>query len=133
MKILCKAGNESADQRQQELQHSCTFSANCFSVNRNESDINASFHCKNLQSHAGMIYSLEFSEDGTFMASAGYDTVVRLWPIRQAMNDLKKPIIPFEVKMSHESYGMAIAPDNNRLFTAGNCKIWIHDIETWVS
>ena len=45
------------------------FAAKCFAVQRKESDITLSFHCIDLLGHTGEVKAVEFSGDGTLLAS----------------------------------------------------------------
>ena len=103
------------------------FSAKCFSVHRKESNVPSSFHCKDLMGHTNRILAVEFSDDGTLLASGGRDTIVRLWSISQ------NPVASIQMETRHASavIGLAFASDNRRLFSAGlDGKIYIHDVQT---
>jgi len=109
------------------------FSAKCFSVHREEADTSSSFHCKDLLGHNGGIAALEFSEDGTLLASGGKDKIVRLWPIsKETENGNNLVITPIEMETLHESFisCLAISSDNRRLFSGCNEKLIVLDIET---
>jgi WD40 repeat protein len=80
-------------------------------------------YSKDLLGHEGSIVSIEFSPDGSLLASAGFDTIVHLWSIHYAENGFRNPIIPIEVQTGHESYSLAIAEDNNRIFKGRNSKV----------
>ena len=111
-----------------QVSHS-SFSANCFAaVHRKETNGDESFHCKDLVGHIGHTKAIEFSKDGTLLASGGTDKIVRLWPIGNSAT-----IAPTEMKTKHESAisSLAIYSENNRLFSgAADGKIFIHDIQT---
>ena len=110
-----------------------TFTTNCFSVHRKESDVTASFYCRDLLGHNGGIAAIEFSEDGTLLASGGKDKIVRLWPINQdAETRHNLTITPIEMFTMQESFisCLAIASDNRRLFSGCKEKIVILDVET---
>ena len=110
------------------------FAAKCLAVQRNESGVTVSFHCKNLLGHSEYVKTFEFSNDGKFLASGGYDKIVRLWPISEARRKNEAtPIAPTEMKRRHISsvFCLAFAPDNRRLFSGGlDGQIFIHDVET---
>ena len=103
------------------------FAAKCFAVHRKKSTATSSFHCKDLLGHSRYVETVEFSDDGTLLASGGLDKIVRLWPISN------KAEAPIEMETSHDSvvYSLAFASDNRRLFSGGSdSKILIHDVET---
>ena len=109
------------------------FSAKCLSVHRKEADASSSFHCKDLLGHNGGIAVIEFSEDGTLLASGGKDKIVRLWPIsKEAENGNNLDITPIEMETLHESFisCLAISSDNRRLFSGCKEKLVVLDIET---
>ena len=111
----------------------CPFAAKCFSVYRRESDVTASFHCRDLLAYRGGIFAIEFSDDGTLLASGGND--VRLWPISQSVR--QNPITSILMENRHDSNlvcDLAFAPDSSRLLSGGSKgKILIYDVQTWVS
>ena len=55
------------------------FAAKCFAVHRRESNVTSAFHCWNLCNSGGV--AVEFSNNGTLLASGGSDKIVRLWRI----------------------------------------------------
>lgn len=74
------------------------FSATCFAVNRQQSDSSLKFDCRNLTSHTGGVGSIEFSADGTLLASGGVaEPIVRLGSINQAVENV------IEMKTRHGS------------------------------
>ena len=96
-----------------------------------------SFHCKNLLGHSEYVKTVEFSNDGTLLASGGYDKIVRLWPISEARRQNEAiPIASMEMKSRHNSmhssvFSLAFSPDNRRLFSGGlDGNIFIHDVQT---
>ena len=101
------------------------FSANCFDIKRTD-----------LVGHTDTIYAIEFSDDGSFLASGGCDEIVRLWPDLKSTENEDHHIVPIEIETRHESpvFSLAISPDNNRLFSGGyeDGKIFIHNIQTLV-
>ena len=101
-----------------------SFEANCFAVRRKKLDSSLEFHCQDLTGQRGSITAIEFSFDGTLLASGGQDKVVRLWPIRN---------VPIEMETRHISSfrWLAISSDNGRLFSGEHKgKVFIHDIVT---
>ena len=74
------------------------FAAKCFAVQRKESDITLSFYCIDLLGHTGEVKAVEFSGDGTLLASGGSDSIVRLWPIRQDAEIGRTPIAPIQME-----------------------------------
>jgi WD repeat-containing protein 22 len=93
-------------------------------------DFSSAFSCRHVGYHYGQIEAIEFSNDGTMLASGGYDTILRLWPVSQALD---KEIVPFQMEKRHNSIVLclAIASDNSRLFSGGqDMKILIHDVQT---
>jgi len=92
------------------------------------------FHCRDLFNSGGV--AVEFSDDGTFLATGGYDDIVRLWRFSrkgEAGSGRNSIIAPIRMETRYESlvYGLAFAPDNRRLFTGGyDRKIFIHNVET---
>ena len=93
------------------------------------------FYCRNLTGHTGGVGGIEFSEDGTLLASGGYDKIVRLWSIGKTTGNEQRIIDMIEMKTKHKSdvLCLAISPDNGRLFSGGkDGKVFIHDISSWV-
>ena len=89
-----------------------------------------------LLGHSRVVNALEFSDDGTLLASGGFDKIVRLWPISrqgEAGRGRNSIIAPIEMETRHASNVncLAFAPDNRRLFSGGTGgKIFIHAVET---
>lgn len=134
--LIIPLGKQVTDgQNQQQGSRDGAFTAKCFAVHHNESDVISSFHCKDLLGHKSTVHSVEFSDDGTLLASGGWDTIVRLWPISQeAVDDSQNPIIPIEMKKRHKKVAssLAIAPNNSRIFSGdwSEQSVFIHDVET---
>jgi len=61
-----------------------SLAANCFAVHRKHLDSSLKFHFQDLTGQRGSITAIEFSYDGTLLASGSHDKAVRLWPIRNA-------------------------------------------------
>ena len=85
--------------------------------------------------HVGTVNAIEFSDDGTLLASGGSDKIVRLWPISQvtAAEGTRNPIVPVQMvaKNNPAVCSLAFTPNNSRLLSAGlDGKILIHDIQT---
>ena len=111
------------------MKHSL-FSSNCFAANRRQLNPLLKFHCRDLTGHEGGVGGIEFTADGTLLASGGTDKIVRLWPIGKPNEDA---ITPIEMETKHESfvYCLAVTPDNLRLFSGEkNGKLLIHDVAT---
>jgi len=75
-----------------------------------------------IAAHGDAIYALAFSADGTLLASAGYDRVVKLW------NPAKPADEPKLLKDHSDAvYALSFQPDGKRLASAGadrSVKIW---------
>ena len=128
-------GNGSSDNGRNLRRSRGAFAAKCFAVHRKESTATSSFHCKDLLGHSRYVETVEFSDDGTLLASGGLDKIVRLWPISNKAEVERGhiPIAPIEMETRHDSvvYSLAFAPDNRRIFSDGSdSKILIHDVET---
>ena len=112
------------------------FVANCFSVQRKQSDVTSSFHCQELCQPDSVI-TVEISHDGTLLASGGHNKIVRLWPIR-SQADIENPrnaSVSIEMKKKHLNSVacLTFVQDNSRLFSGGlDGKIFIHDVQTLV-
>jgi len=113
----------------------CPFTAKCFAVQRKESDVISSFNCKDLLgSHEGMRV-VEFSDDGTQLASGVVDKVC-LWSISSHEAEVvsgQNPIVPIEMETKHSFsvLSLAFAPGNRRIFSGGfDGNIFIHDVQT---
>ena len=110
-----------------------TFAVKC-SVSHKES--NVTFHCSRDLRHplVGTVNAIEFSDDGTLLASGGSDKIVRLWPISQAAAEgTRNPIVPVQMiaKNNPAVCSLAFTPKNCRLLSAGlDGKILIQDIQT---
>jgi len=114
------------------IKASGAFAANCFVVHRKKMDHSRKFHCRDLTGHGGSITAIEFSDDGTLLASGGWDKIVRLWPISKAVHG-QNVSIPVKMETKHESYVrcLAISTDNRLLFSGENLgKVFIHDVAT---
>ena len=105
------------------------FAAKFFSVHHKESDVTTSFHCRDLLGHRGGIFAIEFSDDGTLLASGFTD--VRVWPISQSARRNSINSIQMDTRHNSLVFGLAFAPDNSRLFSGGlDGKLLIHDVQT---
>ena len=77
--------------------------------------------------HEGGVGGIEFTADGTLLASGGADKIVRLWPISKAVENV------IEMKTKHKSsiYCLAISSDNRRIISGEtDGKVIIHDVTT---
>ena len=90
--------------------------------------------CIDLQLNTGLIYSLDFSPDGSFLVSGGVDKCVRLWNIREILggNVNSRPI---QMESEHGDGGVlsvCVSPNNRSIFSGGtkDKTVLIHDIET---
>ena len=76
--------------------------------------------------------AIEFSDDGTLLASGGEDQIVRLWPLSKAVEDGRNvSIVPIEMEDIHESRVccLALSSDNERLFSGDSLgQVLIHDV-----
>ena len=113
-------GNDSLDNGRNFRR--CAFAAKCFAVHRKESTATSSFHYKVLLGHTDYVKTVEFSDDGTLLASTGRDQSVRLWPISNEAEVEKgqnSAIAPIEMETRHASNVncLAFAPDNCRFFS----------------
>ena len=111
------------------------FAAKCFAVHRKESTATSSFHCKDLLDPHEGIKTVEFSDDGTLLASGSCDNIVRLWPINNEAEFGRGHnfMAPIQMETRHASsvYTLAFTPDNRRLFSGGfDGRIFIHDVQT---
>ena len=111
--------------------------SNCLVVHRKGVDYSHSSHCKTLGSHTGSIYSIEFSSDGSLLASGGSDKMVRLWSTENVLSEAEgntspsEQITSFENRHANTIMCMAFSPNNSRLITgAWDGKILIHDVTT---
>jgi len=83
-----------------------------------------------LTGHKGAIATIEFSDDGTLLASGGHDKVVRLWPMRSAAEG-RLALVVMKTRHGSETYCLAISSGNSRLFSGEKeGKVFIHDIAT---
>ena len=106
------------------------FASNCFAANRQQLDPSLKFHCRELTGYEGGVIVVEFSADGTLLASGGFDKIVRLWPIGKSNEGV---ITPIEMETEHESfvYCLAVTPDNQRVLSGEmSGKVFIHDVTT---
>ena len=111
------------------MNHS-SISSNCFAANRRQLNPLLKFHCRDLTGHEGGVGGIEFTADGTLLASGGTDKIVRLWPIGKSNEDA---ITPIEMGTEHESfvYCLAVTPDNQRVLSGEmSGKVFIHDVTT---
>lgn len=113
------------------------FAANCLSVYRQELDVSSSIHCKDLIVNAdgrSSIPAIDFSDDGTLLASGGLNSIVRLWYISEPDRRGKHlTVIPIDMESKHNGAALclAIASDNSRLYSGGlDGNILVHDIQT---
>ena len=107
-----------------------SFASNCFSARRQQIKSLQMFRSRELTGHFGAIYSMEFSDDGTFLVSGGDDKTVLVWSLDQG------GWISTEMKAKHENEVMclAISPDNRRIFSGGyDKKVLVHDTNTFVA
>ena len=108
------------------------FAATCFAVHRKKMDHSLKFNCRDLTGHGGSIAAIEFSDDGTLLASGGEDQIVRLWPLSKAVEDGRNvSIVPIEMEDMHESRVccLALSSDNERLFSGDSLgQVFIHDV-----
>ena len=85
---------------------------------------------RNLVGDSSKINSIDFSDDGMFLASGGYDFIVRLWPMNNAA---EREIVPIQMETKHEDFIMCLvmSPTNSRVFSAcRKGKVLIHDVQT---
>ena len=104
-----------------------SFAANCFQVHGHKLDSLQKFQCRDLTGHSGSVHAIDFSDDGTLLASGGVDKIVRLWPISKAVENV------IETKTKHKSsiYCLAISSDNRRIISGEtDGKVIIHDVTT---
>ena len=111
---------------------STAFVANCFAVGRQEVGPSKAFSLRELISRAGFIRAMEFSDDGSFLSTGGWDGIVRLWPLDKVAKSGENPV-EIEMKKRHVQNITCLAnsPDNNRLFSCGlDGRILKHDVQT---
>ena len=105
----------------------CSFAANCFEVHGHQLDPSQKFQCRDLTGHEGSVIAVDFSADGTLLASGGVDKIVRLWPISKSIENV------IQMKTKHKStiYCLAISSDNRRIISGEtDGKVIIHDVTT---
>ena len=113
-----------------------SFLANCFSVQRQQNlDPLQKFRCRDLTVRWSGVRAIEFSDDGTLLASGGEDQIVRLWPLSKAVEDGRLmedvSIVPIEMEDIHESRVccLALSSDNEHLFSGDSLgQVFIHDV-----
>jgi eukaryotic-like serine/threonine-protein kinase len=81
-----------------------------------------------LRGHSSYVYSVAYSPDGTWIASAGWDQVVRLWDTRTG-----EQIASLPAALDAYIGAMVVAPDGRYVAAwAGTKQIWLWDIATGV-
>ena len=106
-----------------------SFVSNSFSARRRQIESSQLFRYQELSGHTKEIYSIEFSDDGTQLISAGADKTVRLWSFNQDRGEWNSTAV--ETKHEDTICCLAFSPDNQRIFSGGfDKKIFIHDINT---
>src|SRR5262249_22377559 len=66
------------------------------------------------------VTSLAFNTDGTLLASAGIDNLVRIWEVKTGKER-------YRIKVSNPAYRMAFSPDGTRLAAAVGAQIRFFD------
>jgi len=90
--------------------------------------------CSNLSIHNSCVNDIQFSDDGSFIVSAGDDKRILLWPTNEAMHNNMQHVEPTELG-NHVYRGsilcLAVSPNNGRVFSGDdNGDVRIHDIQT---
>ena len=87
-----------------------------------------------VQFNIGLIYSIDFSSDGSFLVSGGADKCVRMWNIRELLggNVNSRPV---QMETQNGDGGVscvAVSPNNRTIFSGGaqDTTVFIHDIQT---
>ena len=108
------------------------FPSNKISFDRLSSSSQAPLHSRDLSGqHDGKVNVLEFADDSSLFASAGFDGRVLLWPTSEAADNKLTPK-PIEIvnKNGKVTRCMALNADNERLFTGNvNNHINVFDIK----
>ena len=107
----------------------CCFTETCLT--------SKSLHCKELVAHTDQVKGFDFSFESKFLASAGSDGHLLLWPINKEIFSCEKPK-PTVVKQPIYRYPfdsfhtLSFSPDSDRLYsgTTGGY-LFIHDLERY--
>ena len=74
--------------------------------------------------HTGDVVAIDFSRDGSLVASAGWDNTARIWDVRAGK---AKRIINWNVK--HVS-GVAFSEDSKKIVVSGGSQLSLFEVET---
>lgn len=50
---------------------------------KSQKDLTALYSCQEIQAHQGSIWTIKFSSDARYLASAGEDRVIRVWEVQE--------------------------------------------------
>ena len=100
---------------------------------RNRMSATADLHRKDLFAHWGCVNAVEFSSDGSTMASGGDDKRVLLWNMTAALQEAKLTKKPSVMKGQHDSNIFCLGLDEakTRVYSGGNDEqVIAHDVTT---
>uniref|UniRef100_A0AC34RFU3 Uncharacterized protein n=1 Tax=Panagrolaimus sp. JU765 TaxID=591449 RepID=A0AC34RFU3_9BILA len=113
--------------KRQRYGQSYSFKVDLFNLNRNKT-----LYQRDVKGHHGCVNAVEFSKDGTLIASGGDDLGIFIWNAHDAYSAIKpKPRAIMSKKHLSNIFTLAFSKDGRRIFSAGNDGyLLVHDIET---